>query len=507
MKKCLLLVVLTLAFAWVGAIAKDDGKGDELLRKAKLAEPSPFIYNTSFPRNFTEIGNPINAPAVSTGYYFVDSDDEAPDYWRPIPEIIDTNTERTRWTKIMSGPRVIRDPGKDYKDYWNDNKEEGMRFFRNPAIPNPATLPADSSYFSVPGGDATDIFATDSTDDAFAGPMPIGFRFYFNGIGFDSFYVSTNGIICLTNRRYFYNSLGEKTVPAGSNDAYDPMSNDWYARGRSYADGGGGPGTGDATGDDYGYYYSVCGGSPTSSLSGIRMRGGALNNLPNRAAVIAPFFGDLHLSQYWASQKRVDMFGQVQYYRPSIGGKLIIYIMNIEPMRNMNTPYGTYYANPNLRGGDGNYTSASAQVVLNRSDSSVTVIYEKFEGVAVVGGRGVPANTIFRYNTTVGVRGYARHVNYDQPGGPTYPWGGDYEQYTHYFSNYADPNQSYPHNYLAIKFKQWKNTIRVVDIQYRVRKQDANADLLFTESVKSSLVNDYELLAGDERIGAIQPVC
>ena len=41
----------------------------------------------------------------------------------------------------------------------------------------------------------------DSTDNAFAGPMRIGFPFYFNGVRYDSFYVSTNMLITLSNRR------------------------------------------------------------------------------------------------------------------------------------------------------------------------------------------------------------------------------------------------------------------------------------------------------------------
>ncbi|MBM2814271.1 MAG: FlgD ig protein [Ignavibacteria bacterium] len=505
MKKYLLLIAVAIGLLmWsTSGFAKGDGKKgkDEILRKAKMFEANPFINLTSFPYPFTEIGNSIGNAAVSTGYYFVDSDDEAPDYWRPIPEIIDTSTEQGLWKDIAVGPRV--GPSSGLKQFWTDaskgDSSEGWRFFRNPAVPITSTIPADSSYFSMPG-ENSDIFATDSTDNAFAGPIPLRFGFYFNGLRYDSFYVSTNGIIALTNRRYTYNTDGTRLIMPGAANCYDINSNDWFQRGRS------GDGLSDPTLDDYGYTYSVCGGNPASTTGGIRNNGGGLTGLPYQAAVIAPFYGSMHLSQYWESQKRNDNFGRVKYKRSFSSDKLIIYIMNIAPSGGMNTPYGAYTANKNLRRGESNYISATAQVTLNKSDSSVKIVYELFDGVAVVSGRGVPAQTIFRYNSTVGVRGFARHVNYGQAAGPTYPWAAQYEQATHYFSNYAEPTVSYPHNYLAIKFKQWKNTVRVVDIQYRVRKADPNASLAFSEQVKTTEVNNYELLAGEERIGAIQPV-
>ncbi len=499
MKRFLLLFVLAIGLICTSSYASGDGKneGDEILRKSAFSEPNPFLFNTSYPRNFTELNNPVNQSAISTGYYFVDSDDEAPDFWRPSPEIFDTvagvgNIAVVK--RIIQGPRLYP------KEYWQENPEEGLRFFRNPYYPT-----GGRSFF-----DHGDINATDSTDDAIAGPIPLKIAggFVFNGIRFDSFYVSTNGFIALTNRRYYYDQDGNRTVPAGATQCYDPQSNDWFARGRELP-----PSTGltDPTPDDYGYTYSVCGGSPTGSATGgIRDRNtgnGSLSNIPYRAAVIAPFWGDNELSQYWVEGSRINDHGRVYYMRTFDNAKLIIYFVNIAPLRTKALPNGqSYTANSGLRPGDPQYVSASAQVMLNRLDSTITITYEDFVGVATAGGRGYPSKTVFRYNTTVGVRGYARHVNYGQAGGPTYPWSGEYEQYTHYFAKYQDPNKSYPKPYLAIRFKQWKNTLRVVDIQYRVRKSDPNADLNFSEVVKSSQANNYELLAGEERIGAIQPV-
>jgi hypothetical protein len=487
MKKLLLLfAVLGMMITPYYLKANDDKKSDDdILRKSQMFEPPNFAPDaSSFPMPFQEIGNPVTRPAISTGYYFVDSDDQAPDYWRPSPSIIDTTTDPNLWRRILPGPR-LRDPAD-----WVDNPD-GLRFFRNPALPLPG-----GDFFNGP---------TDSTDDAIAGPMPIGFNFYFNGLKYDSFYVSTNGIIALTNDRYFYDSQKNRIIPPGATTCYNPMSMDWFYAGRGHN----GDGLNDPINDDFGYYYSVCGGNPMNARGGIRARGGTLNQgqfAANKSALIAPFFGDLHLSNYNTVTNQPEDWGKVFFKRSNNSDKLLIYFINVAPVRLLATPYGPYNGNFNLRPGDQNYIAASAQVILDKRDSSVMIVYERFDGVAVVNGRGVPAPTIFRYNTTVGVHGFARHTNYGQPGGEIKPWAGEYEQYTHYFSRYGNPNVPWPHNYLAIRFKQWKNTLRVVDIAYRVRKSDPNADLEFTEEVPTSKVNNYELLAGDERNGAIQPV-
>jgi hypothetical protein len=468
------------------ALASDDkNTGDDPLRRSQIYEPNPFYQNTSYPMPFTPLSNPVNQPAISTGYYFVDSDDDAPDYWRPSVFVYDTNDEPGLWRRIVSGARIL-DPS-----FWTQNPDEGLRFFRNPAYPS------DGNYFNGP---------TDSTDDAIAGPIPIGFNFYFNGLRFDSFYVSTNGVIALTNRRYFYDNAGNRTIPTGATTCYDPMSGDWFLRGRS------GDGLTDPTPDNWGYQYVVLGNDRANPQGGIRARGGALGgpSAPGfiagyRAHLIAPFWGDLHLSQFNKVTVMPEDYGKVYFKRTATADKLIIYFVNAAPKGPMNTPFGQFTAPTDGRFGESNYIAANAQVILDKRDSSITIVYERFDGVAVVGGRAVPSHVVFRYNTTVGVTGFARHVNYGQPGGPTYPWAGEYQQYTHYFMKMTDPNVSYPKNGLAIKFKQWKNTLRVVAIEYRVRKQQKEA-IDFTEKIPANKVNNYELLAGHEQLGALQPV-
>lgn len=483
------LLLFALAFCMVlnagYAGDKKNAKDDELLRKSIITEPPIFGPDqSSFPKPFVETSNPVNSPAVSTGYYFVDSDDEAPDYWRPNPDITDTTIEPNLWRRILPGPRQ-RDP-----QYWVDNPDEGLRFFRNPGLPFPT-----GDFFNGP---------TDSTDDAIAGPIPIGFNFYFNGLRFDSFYVSTNGIIALSNRRYFYDANGNRTIPPGSQTgAYDPMSMDWFdgSRSRSSA-----TGLDDALADNYGYQYAVLGNNIMNANGGIRARGGSLNNIPNKTHVIAPFFGDLELSQFNRNTNMPEDFGRVYFKRSNSADKLIIYFINAQPIRTLVTPIATIIVPLDLRRGENGFLQATAQVTLDKRDSSVTIVYEQFEGVVTINGRGVPCNTIFRYNTAAGIRGFARHTNYGQSTPAQSPWAGEYEQHTHYFSSYQNPASTYPHNFLAVKYKQWKNTVRVVDIQYKVRKQDPNADLDFTETVPSTKANNYELLAGEERIGAIQPI-
>ncbi len=494
----LLTLVCIILFTAVIVYAGDkDKSNDNPLRKSEQSISGPSApNNTSFPESV-----PASAPSVSTGYYFVDSDDGVPLYWRPVNVIEDTNVDRDYWRRILPGPRV--------KDsiYWYQNNSEGLRFFRNPAYPA-----GTRSMFSHGVENATD-----STDDAFAGPIPIKFDFYFNGIRYDSFYVSTNGIIALTNRRYFYDNNGNRYIPDGETSCYDPMSMDWFARTRS------GDGLTDATPDNFGYQVAVCGNAPNTALSGIRKRGvsgskGLSSSFTanQKAAVIAPFFGDLMLSQYNPKIYQPDDFGQVWYKRTPDGNKLIIYIKNAAMVNTMKTKYGDFPVDPlnlgftyDLRPDDPNFVAASAQVVLDRTDSSITINYDKFQGqVAFAPDTVVPAQTLFLYNTTVGVRGFARHVNYPGTISATYyPWDTEYEQYTHYFVNLEDSlNTTFPRSNLSIRFKQWQNTLRVTSISFRTRNSSSTANLCYTQTINATTAWEYELLAGDQRLGQLQPV-
>ncbi len=551
MKKILLLLVVGIVL--IGSTTAN-AKDNSVQRRSTSVQgtyPHPFFsaYNSTAPNypNNNSLGNPHNSPAISTGYYFVDSDDNAPQFWLPSEQLDDTTNESFKWRKIATGPR------QQAKTYWTqgDSANMGFPFFRNPSLP----VQNSGDFF------ATGVsYGTDSTDDAIAGPIALnlGGRFNFNGIAYDSVYVSTNGIICLTNRRYFYDqntsspTYKQRLIDVKSGTAHDPNSMDWFAGNMPQTAGLNafgenrvrtGNGVNDPIPDDFGYKYAVLGGqystsltnwtsSPPSPYGGIRARGGAqlhdllLTNPGNvainygstaggpldgthKAAVIAPFFSDLHLSNFNKTKNVVDEHGVVWYKRDVQNGKFIVYYINAAPIRAKSTNIGGYTAPNDIRPGDDNYVSANAQVVLNIADNSVTILYERFIGGYKSGSQFAPAALIFRYNSICGVRGFARHVNFNRTGGPVsspFPAVAEYEQYNQYFANEQNPSSPYPRNSLRVKFKQWQNTLRVVDIQYRVRVQDPNATNDFTVIVPSSQVNNYELLAGEQKIGAVQPM-
>ncbi len=526
MKRFTLLLALSFGLLITSSYAdgKKGEKKDDVLRKSTFFEPNPFINNTSFPEPFNETDQAVEEAAVSTGYYYVDSNDELefPNnpartaYWKPTVEFYDTTQQTNLWTKILAGPRILP------KSYWDQNPDAGLAFFRNPAIP---ATPGPTKNFWLHG----EVNASDTVNNAFAGPMSIGFPFYFNGVRYDSFYVSTNGVIALTNRRYYYDQEGNRALLPQTTNAYDNMSMDWFlggdggARERNFAeadqDGDGimdGPGTGDPMADNFGYLYSVCGGDETNITGGIRNPNvgnmQAAVPLQHKSALIAPFWGNLHLSQWNSDLQMVDNHSKVWFRRFNDNSKLVIYYINanlhgtvVNDMgQQANVPY-------NGRPGDQNYVSATAQVTLNRVDSSVTFNYENFSGSVNFGFRTYEAAKIYRFNTVAGVRGFARHVNYPTGVDETddfYPWGGEYVQFTHYFAKFTGGSPTpFPERNLAVRFKQWQNTLRVIDIQYMARKLDENASLDFTERVLTGNAANYELLAGEERIGAIQPVC
>lgn len=168
--KTILFGVMLIAAAAI-AVAGDNGKGNEEQRRSIIGKRD---NNGSFPRPFPlgpadnpnpnpAVKNTI-APVVSTGYYIVDSDDNADPAWKNYPfrlpiDEIDLNYQPTTWRQIVSGAHQFPE------SYW-DGHPEGKPFFQNPATKT-SQLP----------------YGTDSTDNAFAGPIPIGFDFYFNGFG------------------------------------------------------------------------------------------------------------------------------------------------------------------------------------------------------------------------------------------------------------------------------------------------------------------------------------
>ena len=450
-----------------------------------------------------------NSPAISTGYYFVSSNSTYKDL-APGPAEYKTSpkSDPASWKKITTGPRQL-DP-----EWWTDeDNREGYSFFRDPASNQGEIF--DMDEFAI----------IDSTNDAFAGPIPInvssGFRF--NGIRYDSFYVSTNGVVALSNRRYLYNSEqsgGGRRIDVETGTTYDPESMDWYVStnlGRSRNGAGiedsGNSANYDGTPDDFGYQYVACGNSPLTPRRGIRDNGGSgLSNASGndlyRAPVIAPLWGDNELSQWSETNKTLDPHGAVWYTRVD-NNQLHIYYENLQARGFKNTPCGPYVQASNQRTFDRNYIASTVRVILDVEENSVTIFYQAFNGQAAVTNFCLAApEKVFLYNTVAGVRGFARHENYNrttanQVSNP------EYEQYTTHWQYEANQGATYPANQLVVRYKQWQNTLRVVDIQYRVRDKKldpVNNDLSFSKKVNSTDVANYELLAGEERIGAIQPV-
>ena len=133
MIKYVIILALALAFYSLQLQAENNKpEGDKPLRKSQfndLTQPG----NTSCPKPFNELNNIIEYAAISTGYYFVDSESNAGKPWVPKAEIIDTTENPTNWHRIISGPRQLK-IGDEYKRYWIRNPGEGLRFFRNPAL-------------------------------------------------------------------------------------------------------------------------------------------------------------------------------------------------------------------------------------------------------------------------------------------------------------------------------------------------------------------------------------
>lgn len=498
------------------------GLCDSALGQTKSTfNPSNDDVSTT-PKPFTEIGNPKNVPSISTGYYFMDNGNPGTvwDAWKPTDNaLVPTTVEKNLWYRILSGPRQV--PIAD-----RNGTKEGKNYFRNPA---------ESAYMFDKNDKQTPV---DSVNGAIAGPIPLGFAFYFNSIRYDSFYVSTKGVIALVNRRYFYNNNGQRVIPAGMQDCYDPMSADWFVGGeRSRLQGE--ASLNDATPDDYGYKYVVCGGDITNKQGGIREN--VTNNLNAKidgfltvpgGAYIAPFYGPFYLPQYDTIRKVTDDYGQAWYKRSLSSDKLIIYYKNLTILPGQYEIPGQQrgftireLGRPRLADGssDNDQMSGSCQVVLDRRDSSITFVYGEFYGKVKYGDQfGSSPYAVVRYEPAVylspyalvGIGGYARHTNYSSKESTEQtPWAGEYKQYTS--QNYGNQafnatNYGYISPNYSIKFKQWRNALRLVDVQYLTRSKQAGSGLEYTEEVKTTDVQDqydpFELFAGEERLGSMQPV-
>lgn len=454
--------------------------------KAKKASDETTVYTggQSIPGPFNAESDWVrDEPAISTGYYLLDSEDPSESRHVPDPTRLlhSLDEEVDTWYRIVSGPNQFP------SEHWTTHPE-GHAYFRNP-------------------GDADD-----STDNAFAGPIKIGFPFYFNGVRYDSFYVSSNGVIALSNRRYHYDESGQRTIPAGAATAWDDESDDTRPR----TDAQFTKGLNDAVADDWGFLHVACGGDVHNPLGGIRSpRNTALNDdaingsaLIDDAPIIAPFWDDWHLSQFNSQTNRVEDYGQVWYRRSRDGRELTIYFVNLSPLgkkEHPNQPLPDIDFKANIRPGAATPNfSISAQITLKRDNGAIAIVPERYSVSEVeVNGRQVSPAAILRRNATVGVRGKARYR--DAQGEVR-----RYSQYTEAVHNgqvflreaeYQRQTRNVLGASTALQFAQLRNVLRTVSLRLYGRNP-----LDGSYSVSAEDPDHFEVVPGNKDLSSFQPV-
>lgn len=390
---------------------------------------------------------------LSTGYYVADNDNpQIGSPWAATYSFLDTTgTESTSWRRILSGPH--QRPASFWTNSANGNF--GLEYFRNP-------------------------FNSDSSDNALAGPISIPNGFFFYGRRYDSFYVSTNGLVALTNRRYQYDISGNRI-------AYNPFRDDI----RPTHSGGA---TADTMPDDYGYKYVALGGGSTAT-SGILNPSNTI--LPNAGmkSILAPLWDDTELSQYDSTRLVPDDFGRVYWRIAPSGDRVIIYFADISMKGIKNIPVlGIQARIPNR------LIRANYEVVLNQSDSSVEFNYQLWKGVYVDPSQGIfsfSSNTMFRSNATIGIQSHDQEfTNYLFSADGIPPEKGAV------YVNGAAANT--PHPLLGIKFKQWRNIVRVIQVTFQVPSRTVSG--AWEALPKGQAADNFELLLGDPVLGSVRPV-
>ncbi|MBU3741324.1 MAG: hypothetical protein FGM24_03450 [Candidatus Kapabacteria bacterium] len=457
--------------------------------------------------------NPDTMPAISTGYYVIDSDDPQWNaYGQGVSAYIDTLIEPGTWKRILSGPRQRP------LEYWADperNVYGGRAYLHNP-------------------GDMSD-----STDNAFAGPIAIGFPFYMNGIRYDSLYVSTNGLIALSNRRYHYvtDPFGwtlRRDVQSGMDGAlsvYDAESDDPRERSAMQGD------TSDVVSDDWGYHFHACGGDPSYARGGIRSPknatltdsaladawGRGTRDASEHPTLIAACWDDWQVSVYDSVRKRQDDFGRIYFKRSPSGDKFIIAWFNLTPVgpkvaRSGPVMESRTFQRNNRPGHEAHY-SVNVQVHLNRRDSSISIHFGDIKGSVKGAQRNFAASEWVRSNATIGVYGAARRQARRQDTGATSYVSPTYVQATEYLYNSetdsaggvrvsrssSEPELT-PQSNLSVLFKQWRNHARVVDASFAVIERHRDSSLAYTRQVPPDSCDGFEVLSADNRLDGIAPV-
>jgi hypothetical protein len=306
---------------------------------------------------------------LSTGYYVVDSDDDAPLPWRPNYFFVDTNYQPVTWRRIANGPRQFASWG---------------NFFFNPNGWN-------------------DIANMDTSDNAMAGPIPIGFKFAFYDVEYDSVYVSSNGFIGF---RPWTEAVGGSSL-GNENTSY-------VARQVKNFHPTDGP--------------SFTGGPP---------------------AIIAALWADLDM--------RPNRDSTRVYYRTSLS--LDTFMVNYYNMR-------LRPGSPNVGvsgGGSDKIFIRKMQIVLARTDSSIQINYGQFSG-AINNFPPILAWRLFQNNSSIGV------VNHTKTEATSVlfknKWNAINAGCPNCNKNFRQAGQ------WAVKFKQWKNVVRAVNVVFPTRNYE-----------------------------------
>ncbi len=509
---CLTLFLLCAVFTQSasGATANDKARP----RHSKLGVSGVGSYPRPFQLDPANLNRDAIAPAIATGYYIVEDADTG--FVRYTRKDVDKDLSDTAnpnvWKTIVSGAHQLP------LQSWARNAE-GCCFFRNPAT-------------------STKTFAlgVDSTDNAFAGPIPIGFPFVYNGIRVDSFYISTNGLIALTNRRYYYDAAGNRIekVVDGVRSGYDLESDDSRAHLGSSA-------LVDPTPDDFGYRCVALGLPPdtttivqssTQALDGIRRannrEGGSgertIEKLANDPALLMPIWSDLQMSVYNPATRLIDNFSKVRYKRSDDSSRLIIWCQHVCPrgkwdvFRHGIKDSSIQYA-ADCRPGSLNFICFDVVVIIDRQDSSVKYFITNTKGSVTVAGRTFSADQILSTNASCAVRGHAR----ERSNSTQSPFERAQKSYStctirstsvdsvgtaqcftvsNSESLATDPSLV---NRL-ITFKQWKNVVRAVGCEIATHPYNSLKPFDYSQVIPSSNSKSIEVLRGDNRLGSIVPM-
>ncbi len=329
-------------------------------------------------------GEPGGSTAVnflSSGYYAVDSYDDAPLPWRPNYFFMDTTYHPFEWHRVRSGPQQPTPP------------IEPFYYFHDPA-------------------NASNPTAQDTVDNCIAGPIPIGFTFYYYNQPYDSLYISSNGYIGFMPRSVV-------DVPGNSSPYAQPRYSDIKG---NYA------------------------------------------NEPR--AIVAALMGDLVMNPKFDTTK---VYVRTSPFLDSFF--ISFYNFRLSQNTSVNVWLNSSQGGP----GAGQIYITKMQVVLTRADSSIQINYGQFSGQVTI-LPSIPAWKLFQMNCGIGtvnetspptqftsVLAGTHGFTANNPG----RWDAGLN------TNCKSCNRNLPQGgQYAVKLKQWRNIVRAVSVDFPPRNYE-----------------------------------